>query len=591
MIRYLSKSSLRALGWSFSLGALALAGCTSPLHQSIEDRIREELLSTHQRYQQQVAAGPVIELSREQSDVEKKLADNPERLKEIDEMSGYETYTGQDLQLGQDLMGQSDNTMVAMSLRKAVRTAVKNNLDVRQARMIPAINQTLVTQAEAVFDAVFFTNLDYNTLDTPQPPVIGGLSSAFGSTQTTTTDLTTGIRKPLTTGGQITAQTQFTRTERKPPFYTLNPYYSANFSLGITQPLLRNFGDDVNRAAIVLNESRRQQSLEDLHNTLLTIALNTERAYWTLVQARVQLQIQLKLLERTKKDRDQIEQRMPFDATQAQLTQANSFVESTRANVIRARQNVRVASDNLKQLVNDPDLHVASEKLILPVDMPSDLPVSFSLLDAVTQALRNRPDLRQALLQIKDTSIRQRVADNLRLPKLDLAATARVNGVGKNLDDAYDGVVDSNFVDFLVGLQFEAPIGNRAAEGLYQQRVLERKASVIVYQNQAQKAVVEVKTAMRQLITTYELIGATRAARRAAADNLRALQAQEDAGQALSPEFVDRKLQAESRLADAEQQEFQALVDYSVAITTVQRTMGTLLTYNGIEFSREPVGE
>jgi hypothetical protein len=94
---------------------------------------------------------------------------------------------------------------------------------------------------------------------------------------------------------------------------------------------------------------------------------------------------------------------------------------------------------------------------------------------------------------------------------------------------------------------------------------------------------------MRNLMTDYELIGAARAARRAASDSLRAIQAQEDAGAALTPEFLlDLKLTTQSRLADAETQEYQALTDYSTAIANFYRSMGTLLERNHIDF-RDPL--
>jgi len=117
------------------------------------------------------------------------------------------------------------------------------------------------------------------------------------------------------------------------------------------------------------------------------------------------------------------------------------------------------------------------------------------------------------------------------------------------------------------------------------QRRLERQSSVLAYQRQAQDIVREIKNALREVHTSYELIGSTRAARRAAADHLRAIEAQQDAGMALTPEFLDLKLRAQSRVADAEIQELDALTGYNNAVTALHRAMGTLLERNGINFS------
>ena len=112
-----------------------------------------------------------------------------------------------------------------------------------------------------------------------------------------------------------------------------------------------------------------------------------------------------------------------------------------------------------------------------------------------------------------------------------------------------------------------------------------RKQSVVAYQALAQTTVLEVKNALRELLTSYELIGATRSARLSAADALRAIEEQEAAGVALTPEFLlDLKLRAQERLADAETQEVQSLINYNNAISALYQQMGTLLHRDGIVF-------
>jgi outer membrane protein TolC len=279
-----------------------------------------------------------------------------------------------------------------------------------------------------------------------------------------------------------------------------------------------------------------------------------------------------------------VEKRIDFDAEPASVTQASSQVEQRRAEVIKARQEVRRRSDELKRLINSPDLPVAGETLVVPLDKPVDEPMVFSLVDAISTALRQRPELHRLLFQIDDASIRQRVADNLRLPLLNLNAQARINGIGNNVGDAYSDVSDDDFIDYLIGLNFELPIGNREREALYRQRQLERRQSVVAYQDQAQQVVLEVKTAMREMIAGYELISAERSSRRAAAENVRNLQAKEDAGAALTPDFIDLKLRRQEALAEAEFREASAMAGYNVAIANFYAAMGTLLERNGVQF-------
>ncbi len=574
-------------GLGLMLSAAFLAGCAGPLDRTLEDRLREDLVGSNRAYLQAVAAGPVVELSRPPSDVETELSN--ERRTQLDRMSGPAAYQKDELRLGADLLGKANTDLVVMNLREVIRRAVRSNLDVELARIQPAISEARITRAESDFDAVFFTNLNRDSTDTPRPGTGAGLS-VFGSQQSERSTAATGIRKNLSSGGQLTVQAVFARINEDPSFFSAIPnsrfhYHDTDIEIQLTQPLLRNFGSDVNRAGIALEQNARRETLQDLRLTLINVVQATEQAYWQLVFSRNLLLIQQRLLERTQADRDQLQRRQNFDVSPVRLTEANSFVELRRADVIRARQQVRLASDQLKLLINAPDAPIAEEILIVPVDEPADLSVTYSLLDAVTTALRHRPELRRALLEIDDASIRQRVADNQRLPVLNLGATLRYNGVGEAPGAGLDS---ADFIDYLLTAQFEVPIGNRGPEAQYREQQLQRQAAVVNYRRTSMQVITDVKAALRDLHTTFELIGAARAARRAAADNLRALEEQEEAGVALTPEFLlDLKLSTQQRLANAEIQEAQALADYSTAISRYYQSTGTLLDLNGIRLEAE----
>ena len=60
------------------------------------------------------------------------------------------------------------------------------------------------------------------------------------------------------------------------------------------------------------------------------------------------------------------------------------------------------------------------------------LPISFSLLDAFTNGVAHRPEVQQAIVSIDNTSIRQEVADNGRLPQLDLRLQTKLQNLGES---------------------------------------------------------------------------------------------------------------------------------------------------------------
>ena len=563
------------------------AGCLNPLDRQMEDVLHEQVRSSQRSFREAVSESPVVDVLRERSDVELKLT--KERRQELDKIGGPRAYEGVALDLGSDLMGSSEANTVRISLRQAVQMAARNNLDVKVAQVQPAIRQAQITQAEAAFDAVFFTDFNFQKTDTPFPPTNAFVSSAFGTVQEDTRTLVTGIRKPLSSGGQLTVSNQMGRNRRLPSFFSTNQHYDSNILLSLAQPLLRNFGEDVSRAQIMLTRNARGSDLQQLRRQLLDVVDDTETEFWNLVLARYTVLFRQRLLKRTQVERDKIEARLGHDATPVEFTQANSVVESTRADLIRAVNQTRSSSDRLKRLMNSPDMTVADELLLVPIDLPTDLPVKFNLLDAVMTAMKHRPEIQQALLQIRDASIRQRVADNARLPQLDLTATIRYNGIGANVGEAQEIVTDAKFIDYLVGMQFEAPFGNRRAESAWRESQLNKRGAVTFYQREMQRVVLEVKLAMRAVIDAFRLIDAERGSRLAAADNVRALDEREKAGEAQTPDFIDRRLRSLQALSGAEAREIQGLTTYQIAISRLYQAMGTLLERNGIEFSHLPV--
>lgn len=567
------------------LVALAAGGCRGPLDRSDEEAMRDALLQSHRLRLEQLAPGQVLELERTPSDVEARMT--PERLRELDEISGPETYRDEPLELDRDFLGDEESPVVRLTLEEAVRIAVEHNLDLETARLTPAIARTQITQAEAAFDATFFTTAQWSQQHTFRPEQQDFFGGTTGGVQDVDTrELTTGVRQPLTTGAEATATTTVRRQDGDVTGVE-GSFYETDVMLSLTQPLLRNFGAPARQAEIRLARAARAEQREQVVQTLLDVAFAVEQVYWELLLAQHQLRVRTRLLERTIAERDRLEERLAFDVSPVRITEANSFVEQRRADVIRARQQVRTTSDQLKQLINAPDLPVADETLIVPVAEPADAPLHFSLRDAVRRAMRHRPDLQQALLGIHNASVRQEVADSDRLAQLDLEAAINFRGFDEDSAGRALSQLDRfNFIDFVLGARFEYPLGNRQRRARLQQRRIERQQAVLEYQRTAQSAVLQVKNALREVATAYELIGATRAARRAAARNLAAIEEQEEAGIALTPEFLlDLKLRAQQRLADTEIEEMQARTQYIVAIAELYRQMGTLLQRNRIDLA------
>lgn len=587
-------------------GAFVLPACTHSSKLS-KVELREAMMADHRAKLQQRAKA--IQIQQPPTEFESSLAQVlkqaqkdgvtlPEDRETVekniaaaDQISGSKTYAQAKLKIGANLLASEDAPVVAIGLESAVRRAIEHNLDLAAARLSPQISEQQIQQAQAVFDSALFGSANYSNLDTPQPPgTIPGLS---GDQQDQNLTLVTGIRKDLTTGGRVTAQAQSVKSESNPSLFGVNRFYDADILLQLEQPLLRGFGSDVTEANIQLAGVAKQADLANLKLTLLDLALAVEQSYWQLTAARRSLLIQQRLYERTIKMRDIVDDRFGFDLLLADLNEINARIDQRYADVIRARQNVRLFSDQLKRLINDPDLPVIDETILEPSDVPADAPIRFSLLDEVTTGLQNRPEVETALLAIDDIEIRRVVADNAQLPILNLVASTTFNGLDTdNAFDAWGKATDFDYIDYAIGAQFERPLGNRSARSLFKQRTLERQQALERYRSTAQQVTLEVKDAMRSVDTNYQLIATTRSQRRASALSLEIAEFQlQEGGRDANETFtvrVDRVLARQDALAQAELTEVQALSDYMVSLSALKRATGTLLNEAGLKIEKQP---
>lgn len=527
-----------------------------------------------------------------------KLEIREDHLKQIEREFSTEGYI-EDLQsrdpdidpvaqlIGLDLLGR-ETVLVPVSLQGVVQAAVRENLDVEYAQYGPAISQAALVEAEAAFDWTLFGNVQGQDTITPQAGA-GGFGTGVVRNESDTASGTLGINKALTTGGSLSVQHDLGYSNVESSFFgntTPNPSNSSNFVIGYDQPLLDGFGQSRALAGVYLARNAERTAVSTLKAQLIASASDTERAYWELAFAYKQVIIRAKILERGIEVRDDIKARRVQDARQAQVADAVARVERRRSDLLIAKTQLRNASDNLKRLMNDSRMPVGSEMLLVPGDIAMSETVNISLLEAINSGITHRPEVEQSILSIDDSTIRENVAKNARLPTLNLTAQARMLGLDDSVSDSYEDSVSNRFIDdWLVGLTFEHPIGNRAGEAGFRQARLSRMQSIVGYRRTVQGIVLEIKNALNAAVTNHALISQSKLSRVAQGEALRALIVEKELTNAgYSVERLNLELNTQESLASSEILEAQALVNYNTALVDLYQAMGTTLDRNRIDF-------
>jgi outer membrane protein TolC len=479
----------------------------------------------------------------------------------------------------------AERQRVRMNLQDVIHRAVLNNLDVKVAGYGPGIEASRTIEAEARFDPTLFANFNFERRD--RTLAFNTATSSNGVDQEKIITYQSGVRQNLESGGQVELRYESIRTNVRQSSGGFggvdpNPFTENQLVLQLTQPLLQNFGYEVNRARITIGRNNQRISVLDFRKQLEETTSDIERTYWQLAQAERDLRIAEELLNNTLRTADILLKRLGQDVTRVQISQANASVETRRSALIRAKAQVEQLSNQLKRLMNDPEYPVTGATIILPGDMPIEEPFRFDLADEIATAMQNRFELGQQQLRIDSANIASNVAKNNELPTLNLVGQVGYQGLDEDFSKAFHNQMEFNNLNYQIGLQFEWPIGYRAARAVTRRARYQQMQAIDQYRNLIDQVSLDVKNALLEVDTTWTEMVARRQARFAQADSLAAIEQREAGGEALTPTFVNLKLQTQEQLADAARAETEAVANYNIAISRLELAKGTLLRYNNV---------
>lgn len=461
---------------------------------------------------------------------------------------------------------------IKLSLAECVQRALEHNYTVQIETHNPAIATTNLVEAEAAFDAVFF--LDYSDSSQDQPT-----ATQLAGNQTKIRSYTGGFRKLFPTGMQAQVSLGQRRTETDLSFATLNPAWDSTFQAQFTQPLLRGFGLDFNRATINLRRSDRRISKYQFYQRVRDTLLAVEQAYWQLVSARRNVSILAESVAQTYDTYKSMEQRQSHDATPVELANSESRWRSREVEFLEAVKAVHDAEDQLKNLLNDPELLLSEDVELVPTATPFAAAVTLDHFAEVRTALDHRTEILEAKERIEQARIQTAVAKNQTLPQLDLTFNYVVQGLATNPDNSIDKLTTNRFRSYTVGVNFSYPIGNRGPRAAYRRARLQERQALVAVQQAMDNVVLEVNNEIRRLLFRYRQLPPQLRAVHAAVRNLAALQART---QAITPSFLETELANIQQLSSNRQALLQVLVDYNIGIVQLEKAKGTLLDYNNV---------
>lgn len=459
-----------------------------------------------------------------------------------------------------------------LTLDDAIRRLITNNKEVRKAKLQYLAGEKQYRATFGVFEPYLTGTYDYSESGRPDAYLIELRES-----------LKYAVEGVLPTATRYNFM--LTQKDIRLPQSTLEwPMVSS--SVGIVQPLLKNFLWDNPLADIKLANAEHQIAYNRYRSTLIAQCYSLETAYWKLVylqEKRRNTSKSVSIARQIVKDSrtlvaSGIISRLDAVEISSQLAQRQMALSSVKI------EHVSVMNE-LMQMVGFPPDSVLLEPLAvtpLTIDSKADIPDSLPapVIDSLISV--NQPEL----LAAGFTTARSRVAvsqlKGKALPELNLTGTFGVFGASRNFNQAAKQFFDEerNKHNWGCGVELKVPLGT----GI-------RDRNLLKAEKLNQKIVEVEEEFLRNELTTQSILTVGRI--RNLADNLaNASVVIEYRTSLLESEIVRlraglsnvRKIfEMEQDLANARESELEMRVQYIMAHSLYDRLLGVTLSRRGLE--------
>lgn len=493
---------------------------------------------------------------------------------------------------------------VTLTLAEARARALEKNVDLRVERENAAISASGELRSEGAYDPTLRADARWRDRTDPVNSILSGAPTGELAPNYSGYVANLGISQLLPTGGTVALTTSASRDETTNVFSILSPSWSTSIGLELRQPLLRNLSVDPARQSLRVARVDMTRSAASLARVTAETVAAVERAFWSLLAARRDLDARQSAVALAERQKGDVEARVEAGTlSEADLSSPVAELERRRGDLFASREAAVRAENALKALLlSDPADPLWSSRLV-PADEPeATAAATLDLEAALGSAVALRPEVAEAAARLARLVVEDEAAHDRTRPQLDLVAAYARRGLageqnpGLNppfpvgadtVPDAVDGglgrsygtIREARFPDASVGLALTVPLGNRAAHADAAIARSSRTQAELALLRTRQAVEVEVRNAAVALETAGQRLVAARAGRAAAETQLRAEEERFVAG--LSTTFF--ALTRQNDLTLALLAETAALSDLRKARVEWSRATGTLLSERRIE--------
>jgi outer membrane protein TolC len=492
-----------------------------------------------------------------------------------------------------------------LTVQQAVQIALENNPSLKVERIRVEQAKSRIEAQKGEFDPLF----NSSSIVSHKDNIVASRFYPTGLYVDLQKSQVLSVEKRIRTGTRFTAGLNYADLRSTSNTQTLSPQFSANLSLGFSQPLMRDFGRYANEYRLRIAEKGAAVAENTLYTRISQLIQRVEETYWNFTFVLKDVEGKQRSLENAREFLAQNENLLRAGrVASVSVLQARAAVAERERDLITAQATADQFEDRLKSLLwldlNLTDLSVA--------DSGQPTTTNIDLQRSLEGALQRRPEIRALQRESEQRDLEVGYAANQRKPRLDLNAQYTAAGLsGKpnptcldptstlcipvggsvagsilesrtGVRDAFTPLLSTNpFESWSVELKFQMPIGNQSAKAQYEESTLRRLETGTNLEAMRDQVSIEVRDAVREAQSAQKRIDASREAVTYVEDQLAGMRRQLEAGLVSSYDV----LKSFDEVDRARTTELQATMDYNVALGKIRLADASTFQQYNIELT------
>jgi|GEM_PF-1354575 len=489
-----------------------------------------------------------------------------------------------------------------LGLSQAIELALVNNPELRIQKLDLEIARISIEQVKANYDPYFQASVNNSSAQRPSSqPIFGTESNSLS------VNFSTGVSTP--SGGSVSLDWRNLTQESNSPFMTLNPSYSSDLGLNFYQPLLKNGLRDWRKLDVKRKQNDYQQAELNLKSKALEITSRVEDAYWSLVRAKMDYELNQKSLDRAQKTLELTQTKVRTGLSpEVALLQSQANLESIRVNLLRSESELARAENALKQLLYfESEEELLSTELI-PTDQPLAQEYEFSREEFLDNALDSNFMVQGLKLNLENQRLANLRSKNQLYPELNLSAGLSLSGLAGDSEpttqtvptgfvipnpyptphpyiletttittaesewegtywDAVNRMLSGDYLSWQAGLTFKLPFGNRSAKSQWKTAQYNYEKATLELERQSRLLRFNLESLLKDLDTAYRAWQTAQLARELAEKSYQIESRKFELGLSTQYQLLDQ----EQQLREAEKNEISALIEYNKSLARIKR--------------------